>query len=159
MGSDGKPDEVNGKRKSALTALKFLIKTGATSDMASNLRKRRASRFDQGPILPIVRRYTDENPECGHILKKSPLDRTNEEKKSLCGHLRNFKAFKKLSDFTLNEVCGSLNLLEYEPNRAVFKQGDVGTAWYIILSGTVSVQISKTGRIEDSIEVVKLRDG
>jgi hypothetical protein len=104
-------------------------------------------------------KFTDQHPEYGNILQKIPLDRSSEEISILFKVFRDFKAFKKLSDFTLGEVVGALVLQEYESHRAIFKQGDFGTAWYIILSGNVSVQVSKTGRIEDSREVVKLHAG
>ena len=37
--------------------------------------------------------------------------------------------------------------------------GDVATAWYVILSGSVTVQISKTGRIEDSFVIKTINKG
>ena len=161
------------KKRSGLSILKFIVKTGSmgernTSFLGSAVKRRRGFKPD---FDPAVRRYTDTVPVAGEILLKSPLDRTADEKKTLFKHLREFKAFRKLSDFTLSEVVGSLILQEFEPDRAIFKQGrisnlaylrkigDVGTAWYIILSGTVSVQISRTGKIEDSVKVARLRDG
>jgi hypothetical protein len=138
---------------------------------------RRGTMMHRGSIMafkPInnleeSNKYTEKHPECGRILGKIPLDRTPAEKNYLLKEFRNYKAFKKLSDFTLSEVVGSLLLQEYEADRAIFKQGttsnlihfigDRGTAWYIILSGLVSVQVSRTGRIEDSREVVKLHAG
>ena len=72
-----------------------------------------------------ARKYTDEHPECGRILQKIPLDRTAVEKNILFKMFRDFKAFKKLSDFTLGEVVGALVLQVFEANRAIFKQGTI----------------------------------
>ncbi|KAI8815045.1 cyclic nucleotide-binding-like protein, partial [Cladochytrium replicatum] len=38
-------------------------------------------------------------------------------------------------------------------NRVVFRQGEVGTSWYIIVSGSVNVLVSAPGKTEDSIVV------
>jgi hypothetical protein len=73
--------------------------------------------------ISAVRRFTDNHPDIATILRKPPIDRTSDEKKSLFKVMRPLKAFQKISDFTLGEVVGSLVLLEMEPNRAVFKQG------------------------------------
>lgn len=72
-----------------------------------------------------IRKYTDDHPDCGKILLLPPLDRRAAEKNLLFKNFRNFKAFKKLSDFTLGEVVGALVLQEFEANRAIFKQGKI----------------------------------
>jgi hypothetical protein len=66
--------------------------------------------------------------------------------------MRNIKAFKDLSDFMLGEICVCLRLQRFDANMSVFSQGcpfknlnlgDIGTAWYIILSGSCKVLITK----------------
>ncbi|KAJ3086333.1 hypothetical protein HK102_013256 [Quaeritorhiza haematococci] len=93
------------------------------------------------------------------ILRKPPIQRTPKELKRLFGLMRPLQAFSDLSDFILGEVCGVMGYQYCAANRAVFRQGEAGTAWFIILSGSVSVQISKTGMIEDSVPVGVMRAG
>ncbi|KAJ8323712.1 Rap guanine nucleotide exchange factor-like 1 [Batrachochytrium dendrobatidis] len=100
-----------------------------------------------------------EHPETNQPFKKNGFERTPEDIKILFNAMRGIKAFNDLSDFILGQLCGVIKYQEYETDRAVFKQGDQGTAWYIILSGLCSVQISKTGRIEDSFSVATLGAG
>lgn len=96
------------------------------SIMLNSLVMKRGSMMRRGSVssnIVEINRYTEKHPECGKILKKIPLDRNTAEKTFLLKEFRDFKAFKKLSDFTLSEVVGSLVLQEYEANRAIFKQG------------------------------------
>jgi hypothetical protein len=139
------------KKKNVGTAPGTAVQTAHSSRV--DLSKRKKSITD-----PSIVRFTDIN-KCGPLLKKAPYDRTYAEKMIIFNELRPMKGFKNLSDFTLLDVCGSLILRDYEANRAIFRQGDHGTAWYILLSGQVAVQITTTGRLEDSREVVRLPAG
>ncbi|KAJ3107471.1 hypothetical protein HDU97_004067 [Phlyctochytrium planicorne] len=96
---------------------------------------------------------------CVQILQKAPYDRNNQEIRKLFRCLRPLKAFEKLSDFILGDLCRVVRYSRFEANRVVFKQGDPGTAWYIILTGSVSVLISKTGHIEDGVVVRQIPKG
>ncbi|KAI9092122.1 cyclic nucleotide-binding-like protein [Phlyctochytrium arcticum] len=93
------------------------------------------------------------------ILQKSRFERTAEDVKVLFKFLRKIKAFAKVSDFILEQLCKVGYYQSYAADRAVFRQGEVGTAWYILLHGSVVVQVSQTGRIEDSVPVTKLYAG
>ncbi|KAH6562720.1 hypothetical protein BASA62_008977 [Batrachochytrium salamandrivorans] len=92
-------------------------------------------------------------------LKKDCLQRTADDIKILFRAMRDIKAFKDLSDFILGQLCGVLKYKEYESGRTVFRQGDLGTSWYIILSGSCSVQVSNTGRVDDRTTVTTLVEG
>jgi CRP-like cAMP-binding protein len=50
-------------------------------------------------------------------------------------------------------------LTEYESGVAVFSQGDVGREWFIILSGQVMIQITKTGMMVDMFKICSLTTG
>ncbi|KAJ3213313.1 Cyclic nucleotide-binding domain-containing protein 2 [Clydaea vesicula] len=93
------------------------------------------------------------------ILKKACFSRTESELDKLGKYLKKFNAFQKISEFILQQLCSVMILNTFDAGRAIFRQGEMGAAWYIILTGTVSVQITKTGRIEDSIVVSKLHEG
>ncbi|KAI8999334.1 cyclic nucleotide-binding-like protein [Gaertneriomyces semiglobifer] len=73
--------------------------------------------------------------------------------------MRGLPAFGHFSNFILGQICNVLRLHIYEPERVVFGQGEQGTAWYIILKGSVSVQVSPTGKPEDSVVVARLQAG
>ncbi|KND02243.1 uncharacterized protein SPPG_02724 [Spizellomyces punctatus DAOM BR117] len=93
------------------------------------------------------------------ILRKSRFERTGDDIKQLYRYMRRIKAFAKLSDFILNQLCAVVHFQAFAKDRAVFRQGEIGTAWYIILTGSVVVQVSSTSRIEDSVPVTRLYAG
>lgn len=100
------------------------------------VKKRRMSRMD---ILTAPKRFTDDHPDIGVILRKPPIDRNSDEKKALFKVMRPLRAFQKFSDFTLSEVVGSLVLLEMESNRAVFKQGMIDVSFILLFTSTVLI--------------------
>ncbi|RKO93423.1 cyclic nucleotide-binding-like protein [Blyttiomyces helicus] len=53
--------------------------------------------------------------------------------------LRPLPAFIKVSDFILSQLSAVVTLGYYDKDRVVFRQGDVGDSWYVILHGTVNV--------------------
>ncbi|KAJ3414549.1 hypothetical protein HDV05_006463 [Chytridiales sp. JEL 0842] len=92
-------------------------------------------------------------------LMKPLFDRSAADKKRIFNVLRPFKACEKLSDYLLGEVCGVVCHIQYEKDEVVFYQGDVGTAWFIILSGSVAIKKSATGRFEDSKTMLYIKKG
>lgn len=103
--------------------------------------------------------FFQDHPETYVPLHKSSVARTSDENKLLFKAMRGIRAFKSLSDFTLNQLCACLKYQEFVPNRAIFKQGDQGSAWFILLTGVVSVHVTKTGRIQDSFQVATMKEG
>ncbi|KAI8845400.1 cyclic nucleotide-binding-like protein [Chytridium lagenaria] len=92
-------------------------------------------------------------------LQRSPYDRTRADIDTLFRCLRSFKAFEKFSDFILTELCRVAKYSCLEKERVVFKQGDTGTAWFIIFEGRVTVQISRSGKLTDMAAVKQLGRG
>ncbi|TPX66611.1 hypothetical protein SpCBS45565_g04383 [Spizellomyces sp. 'palustris'] len=76
------------------------------------------------------------------ILKKVPPARTQEDIQILFRGLRPLRAFKSLSNFALTQLLGVLHLNTYDPHRIVFKQGEEGTSWFVILQGRVNVMVA-----------------
>lgn len=93
------------------------------------------------------------------ILKKPSVLRNEDDLETLAKYVKGYKAFATLSEFLLGQLCTVMALNEYEAGRAVFKQGEIGTAWYIIISGQVMVQITKTGNLADLFKIASLGVG
>eukprot|EP00297_Palpitomonas_bilix_P001820 CAMPEP_0113904050 /NCGR_PEP_ID=MMETSP0780_2-20120614/22968_1 /TAXON_ID=652834 /ORGANISM="Palpitomonas bilix" /LENGTH=1035 /DNA_ID=CAMNT_0000897479 /DNA_START=328 /DNA_END=3435 /DNA_ORIENTATION=+ /assembly_acc=CAM_ASM_000599 len=53
----------------------------------------------------------------------------------------NIKVFESLSSFQLRDLCYNLGFIELEARTVVFNQGDDGDVFYVIVSGTCSVQV------------------
>ncbi|KAJ3036754.1 Rap guanine nucleotide exchange factor 4 [Rhizophlyctis rosea] len=78
------------------------------------------------------------------ILRKPPPSRTHRDIERIFASLRPLKAFAKLSDFILTQLCGVFHFHSYEASRVVFRQGERGTSWFVIFSGRVEVRIAPT---------------
>jgi CRP-like cAMP-binding protein len=57
------------------------------------------------------------------------------------------------------QLAAIMTVSEYEPGRAVFSQGDEGHEWFIILTGQVMIQITKTGLVKDMFKICSLTSG
>jgi CRP-like cAMP-binding protein len=85
----------------------------------------------------------EDNDNWLNALTKPSFDRTVEELVTTFRRLRQLKAFKSLSDFVLKELCTVMQYTTLDPGRVVFRQGDHGTSWYIIIRGRVNVNVER----------------
>ncbi|KAJ3242346.1 hypothetical protein HDU81_005099 [Chytriomyces hyalinus] len=92
-------------------------------------------------------------------LLKCPYERSTEELHQLFQFTREMPAFKQFNDLYLQEVCKVITYERFEREEYIFRQGDEGSAWYILISGAVSVLVSKTADIADSMVVRKMEAG
>uniref|UniRef100_T1JAB2 Cyclic nucleotide-binding domain-containing protein n=1 Tax=Strigamia maritima TaxID=126957 RepID=T1JAB2_STRMM len=99
-----------------------------------------------------------------------PADRSSEDLNVIYERLKNMKAFRKIQPELLEQICiysyheeldkgvtfsvvkqilkPLKGIKEMSTNHTLFRQGDIGTNWYTILSGSLCVYTSRTGRIE-----------
>jgi hypothetical protein len=89
------------------------------------------------------------------VLKKLPMNRRKIDLLAAYGHLRRVQAFESLSKYVMIELIASMYIDELDEGACVFKQGDVGTAWYVILYGGVEICISSTGDVADMVLIGK----
>ncbi|KAJ3280216.1 hypothetical protein HK104_000825 [Borealophlyctis nickersoniae] len=135
--------------------------TGGAAGRRGGFHTRRSAVHLDAEVLGTAQSALDPRDRSAavQILKKTRFERTPDDLRVLFRAVRKVGAFSKLSDFILGQLCSVLGYQLYEKDRAVFRQGDLGTAWYIILSGSVVVQVTRTERIEDSVAVAKLSAG
>lgn len=91
---------------------------------------------------PIERPVLNNTEALLNILCKPPIDRSKEDVKLGFNILKLFSAFSHLSDFVLNQIINVATFVKYEDTSIVFRQGQEGTAWYVILEGSVNIFIS-----------------
>jgi CRP-like cAMP-binding protein len=53
--------------------------------------------------------------------------------------LREMELFEPLDDFDLQDLALLMKLQKYPPNKVIIESGEVGTHFYVVLSGTVAV--------------------
>ncbi|KAJ3190882.1 Rap guanine nucleotide exchange factor 4 [Irineochytrium annulatum] len=99
--------------------------------------------------------------ELEQLLQKGQYERTSIDVQRMAQMIRHLVAFANLSDFVLEQLCGVVHFNEFEKGRIIFRQGDEGTSWYVVLSGRVQVLVSYTGSysMADSEPVRQLDEG
>uniref|UniRef100_A0A8D3D5S7 Rap guanine nucleotide exchange factor 4 n=1 Tax=Scophthalmus maximus TaxID=52904 RepID=A0A8D3D5S7_SCOMX len=73
--------------------------------------------------------------------------------------LRNVKAFERFHPSLLQQIClcGFYECLE--KGITLYRQGDIGTSWYAVLSGSLDVKVSETSSYQDAVVICTLGTG
>ncbi|KAM8858196.1 rap guanine nucleotide exchange factor 4-like [Synchiropus picturatus] len=77
-------------------------------------------------------------------LDKRPEERSGEDVDIIMSRLRDVKAFRRFHRGLLQQIClcGFYECLE--KGIMLYRQGDIGTSWYAVLSGSLDVRVSET---------------
>uniref|UniRef100_A0A4W5PZM4 Rap guanine nucleotide exchange factor 4b n=1 Tax=Hucho hucho TaxID=62062 RepID=A0A4W5PZM4_9TELE len=70
--------------------------------------------------------------------------------------LKGVKAFQRFHPSLLLQIC---SCAFYEYLEKVFRQGDIGTSWYAVLSGSLDVKVSETANHQDAVTICTLGIG
>ena len=80
------------------------------------------------------------------ILRKPSQDRTANDLDFIYGELMNIQALSHFSSLVKKELAPFLFFEAYHfTGTIIFRQGDKGTSWFIILKGSVDVSINGKG--------------
>ncbi|KAK3092548.1 hypothetical protein FSP39_004265, partial [Pinctada imbricata] len=88
-----------------------------------------------------------------------PCDRSGDDLDLIYSHLKNAKAFDKFHPTLLQQICFYGYYEDLDRGVTLFRQGDIGTNWYTVLSGSLEVYVSETGRQKDSMLICTLGMG
>ena len=81
------------------------------------------------------------------VLSRHPyetgVERTSQEVDLIASCLRSHGVYQKLTDTVFHKICSVIRLDIFPARTLIFKQGDPGTSWYVILLGHVRVKVSK----------------
>ena len=69
--------------------------------------------------------------------------------------LREVELFRGLSDEALIEIMPLTNILEHNPGHVIFREGDMGDALFMILSGEVRISKNIHGVGEEALAFLK----
>lgn len=72
------------------------------------------------------------------LLKQSDA-RTNADIELIASFCRLFSVFNEIPEHTFNSFCRIIEIDEFDPGSIIYNEGDVGSDWYIIVEGSVSV--------------------
>uniref|UniRef100_A0A8C9WJ55 Rap guanine nucleotide exchange factor 4 n=1 Tax=Scleropages formosus TaxID=113540 RepID=A0A8C9WJ55_SCLFO len=92
-------------------------------------------------------------------LDKRPAERSGEDVDIILARLKNVKAFEKFHPNLLQQIClcGFYECLE--KGITLYRQGDIGTSWYAVLSGSLDVKVSETANHQDAVTICTLGIG
>lgn len=72
------------------------------------------------------------------LLKPSD-QRTNADIEQIASFCRLFDVFKDIPEHLFNSFCRIICIEEFEPGTLIYSEGDVGSDWYIVIEGSVSM--------------------
>ncbi|XP_036422340.1 rap guanine nucleotide exchange factor 4 isoform X2 [Colossoma macropomum] len=92
-------------------------------------------------------------------LDKRPTERSGEDVDIIMARLKSVKAFEKFHPTLLQQIClcGFYECLE--KGITLYRQGDIGTSWYAVLSGSLDVKVSETANHQDAVTICTLGIG
>uniref|UniRef100_A0A3B3YKQ4 Rap guanine nucleotide exchange factor (GEF) 4 n=1 Tax=Poecilia mexicana TaxID=48701 RepID=A0A3B3YKQ4_9TELE len=103
--------------------------------------------------------HSSESAEWIICLDKRPAERSGEDVDIILARLRNVKALEGFHPRLLQQIClcGFYECLE--KGITLFRQGDIGTSWYAVLSGSLDVKVSETSSYRDAVTICTLGTG
>ncbi|CAJ1079398.1 rap guanine nucleotide exchange factor 4 isoform X2 [Xyrichtys novacula] len=103
--------------------------------------------------------HSSESTEWIICLDKRPAERSGEDVDIILARLKNVKAFERFHLGLLQQIClcGFYECLE--KGITLYRQGDIGTSWYAVLSGSLDVKVSETSNYQDAVTICTLGTG
>ncbi|XP_057219643.1 rap guanine nucleotide exchange factor 4 isoform X3 [Malurus melanocephalus] len=92
-------------------------------------------------------------------LDKRPLERSSEDVDIIFTRLKEVKAFEKFHPNLLQQICLCGYYESLEKGITLFRQGDIGTNWYAVLTGSLDVKVSDTSNHQDAVTICTLGIG
>ncbi|XP_048884010.1 rap guanine nucleotide exchange factor 4-like isoform X3 [Brienomyrus brachyistius] len=92
-------------------------------------------------------------------IRALPAERSGEDVDIILARLKNVKAFEKFHLNLLQQIClcGFYEFLD--KGITLYRQGDIGTSWYAVLSGSLDVKVSETANHQDAVTICTLGIG
>ncbi|XP_051993337.1 rap guanine nucleotide exchange factor 2-like isoform X2 [Xyrauchen texanus] len=77
-----------------------------------------------------------------HAIMKNPTDRTQQDLQIVYSYLHGMEALSNLREHQLRLMCETVRYEQHEANEVLYYPDDIGTCWYILLSGSVFIKES-----------------
>uniref|UniRef100_A0A3Q1BKD8 Rap guanine nucleotide exchange factor (GEF) 4 n=1 Tax=Amphiprion ocellaris TaxID=80972 RepID=A0A3Q1BKD8_AMPOC len=87
------------------------------------------------------------------------MERSGEDVDIILTRLREVKAFQRFPPPLLLQICACAFYECLEKGITLFRQGDIGTSWYAVLSGSLDVKVSETANHQDAVTICTLGIG
>uniref|UniRef100_A0A6I8RBP7 Rap guanine nucleotide exchange factor 4 n=1 Tax=Xenopus tropicalis TaxID=8364 RepID=A0A6I8RBP7_XENTR len=88
-----------------------------------------------------------------------PLERSGEDVDIIFARLKEVKAFERFHPNLLQQICFCGYYENLEKGITLYRQGDIGTSWYAVLTGSLDVKVSETNNHQDAVVICTLGVG
>ncbi|CAG09962.1 unnamed protein product, partial [Tetraodon nigroviridis] len=103
--------------------------------------------------------HPSESAEWIICLDKRPAERSGEDVDIILARLRRVKALERFHPSVLQQICRCGFYECLEKGITLYRQGDIGTSWYAVLSGSLDVKVSETSYHQDAVVICTLGTG
>ncbi|XP_029461658.1 rap guanine nucleotide exchange factor 4 [Rhinatrema bivittatum] len=103
--------------------------------------------------------HSSSSAEWIACLDKRPLERSGEDVDIIFTRLKEVKAFEKFHPNLLQQICFCGYYENLEKGVTLFRQGDIGTNWYTVLTGSLDVKVTGTSNHQDAVIICTLGVG
>uniref|UniRef100_A0A6U4W0S5 Cyclic nucleotide-binding domain-containing protein n=1 Tax=Hemiselmis andersenii TaxID=464988 RepID=A0A6U4W0S5_HEMAN len=122
---------------------------------------------DERQMREAIRKRMVNVAKIEKVVQKGPFERRPDEIEAVRKEVAKMEVFRKIqvSPAAERDICKFARLRKYKPGEYVFKQGEIGDAFYIILEGMCNVEHSVMGLINQLFasdtfgEIALLQDG
>ncbi|XP_076874922.1 rap guanine nucleotide exchange factor 2 isoform X3 [Brachyhypopomus gauderio] len=77
-----------------------------------------------------------------HAIMKNPTERTQQDLQVVYSYLHGMEALSNLREHQLRLMCEMVRYEQHDANEVLYYPDDLGTCWYILLSGSVFIKES-----------------
>uniref|UniRef100_A0A8C5Q4U0 Rap guanine nucleotide exchange factor 4 n=1 Tax=Leptobrachium leishanense TaxID=445787 RepID=A0A8C5Q4U0_9ANUR len=90
---------------------------------------------------------------------QEPLERSGEDVDIIFARLKEVKAFERYHPNLLQQICFCGFYESLEKGVTLYRQGDIGTSWYAVLTGSLDVKVTETNSHQDAVVICTLGVG
>ncbi|XP_073402000.1 rap guanine nucleotide exchange factor 4 isoform X2 [Dendrobates tinctorius] len=103
--------------------------------------------------------HSSSSAEWIACLDKRPLERSGEDVDIIFACLKEVKAFERFHPNLLQQICFCGYYESLEKGVTLYRQGDIGTSWYAVLTGSLDVKVTETNSHQDAVIICTLGVG
>ncbi|KAG8559613.1 hypothetical protein GDO81_017394 [Engystomops pustulosus] len=103
--------------------------------------------------------HSSSSAEWIACLDKRPLERSGEDVDIIFARLKEVKAFERFHPNLLQQICFCGYYESLDKGVTLYRQGDIGTSWYAVLTGSLDVKVTETNSHQDAVIICTLGVG
>ncbi|XP_040297445.1 rap guanine nucleotide exchange factor 4-like [Bufo bufo] len=110
-------------------------------------------------MVAVHASHSSSSAEWIACLDKRPVERSGEDVDIIFARLKEVKAFERFHPNLLQQICFCGYYESLEKGVTLYRQGDIGTSWYAVLTGSLDVKVTETNSHQDAVVICTLGVG